>query len=275
MVKIKPYYLPSITCTPDHRVYATDDVTVPPAPVYAKDLTKRHYLAVPRSYKFSSSQVIDAGSLLGSYPVTFQTPWKLSGDDMQKIMDLSAEGKSSREIGEMFGKSGSYIRHLRSKIRNGWVHETKTSYPYIENGYLRFPNERQPGIPLITELGVEVAELLGYYCAEGSVVSDKNRPNSFNVNFSFSKNETELVKRVVELLQVCFGVDARLVNRRTTLAVSVSKSSLALASENTRWGKINDQTCTRNAFRCTARSSESISGCLCAGRWTSVCKWKG
>src|SRR5215208_3621816 len=228
MVKIKPYYLPEITCTPDHRVYTTQDQNIEPYMMQAKDLTHDHYLAVPRSYKFSLPQVIDAESLLGSHPVTFQTPWKLSGDDMQKIMDLSTKGKSSREIGELFGKSGSYIRHLRSKIINDQVHETKISYPYIENGYLRFPKERRPGIPLITELGVEVAELLGYYCAEGSVVSDKNRPNSFDINFSFSKKETGLAKRVVELLSACFGVDSQLVNRQTSLAVSVSKSSLAL-----------------------------------------------
>ena len=51
---------------------------------------------------------------------------------MQKIMDLSAEGKSSREIGEMFGKSGSYIRHLRVKIRNERTTNSKTSQPYID-----------------------------------------------------------------------------------------------------------------------------------------------
>src|SRR5574339_385660 len=59
MIKIKPYYLPSITCTPDHRVYATVDSTAAPTLVYAKALTKEHYLAVPRSYSFSSSQFID------------------------------------------------------------------------------------------------------------------------------------------------------------------------------------------------------------------------
>src|SRR6266496_4507960 len=191
MVKFKPYYLPSITCTPDHRVYATDDVSLSPVLIHAKEITKKHYLAVPRSYAFSSPQMIDSQSLLGSHPVTFQTPWKLSGEQMQKIMDLSAEGKSSQQIGEMFGKSGSYIRHLRRKIRNGWVHKTKTAYPYVEDGYLRCPNERQPGIPIMMDLGVELAELLGYYCAEGSVVSDKSRPNSFKINFSFSKKEPE------------------------------------------------------------------------------------
>lgn len=228
VIRIKPYYLPSITCTPDHRVYATTDIKVSPEPVYAKDLTRKHYLAVPCSYKFSSPQVIDAGRLLGSHQVTFQTPWKLSRDEMQAIMDLSAAGRSSREIGEIFGKSGSYIRHLRVKIKSGRVQNTKTAHPYIENGYLRFPNERRPGIPLTTEVGMEAAELLGYYCAEGSVGSDKNRPNSFKVNFSFSRNEIELAKRVTELLRVCFGIEAGLVSRRTTLAVSASKASLAL-----------------------------------------------
>jgi AmmeMemoRadiSam system radical SAM enzyme len=228
IIKIKPYYLPSISCTPDHRVYATDDVGTLPKAVYAKDLTHKHYLAVPRVYKFSSPQVIDAGRLLGSYPVTFQTPWKMSGDDMQAVMDLSEDGMSSREIGVMYGKSGSYIRHLRSNIRRNRVQKTRTSYPYVEDQYLRFPNERRPGIPLITELNVDVAELLGYYCAEGSMDCDKTRPNSFHINFSFSKSETKLAGRAVELLRSCFGVEAGLVHRRTTLAVSISKSSLAI-----------------------------------------------
>jgi len=228
LVNVKPYYLPALRCTPDHRVYATSDIAASPALVFAKDLTQNHYLAVPRNYKFSSPQVIDAERLLGSYQVTYQTPWKLPRVDMQKVMDLSAEGRSSREIGELFGKSGSYIRHLRVKIKNGQVTETKTSIPYIGDRYLRFPNERQPGIPLRIKFDAEVAELFGYYCAEGSVVMDRSRPNSFNINFSFSKTETNLAERVRSLLQSCFGVDARLVNRRTTLAVSISKASLAL-----------------------------------------------
>lgn len=228
LVRITPYYLPVLRCTPDHRVYATDDIYKPPLLTYAKDLTKEHYLAIPTAYEFSSPQVINVESLLGSQKVTYQTPWKLSKGQMQRIMELSVEGRSSREIGEIFGKSGSYIRHLRVKIRNGRVTQTKTSQPYVENGFLRFPNERQPGLPLQIEFGVEVAELFGYYCAEGSIVTDKNRPNSFNINFSFSKKEVELANRVVGLLRDCFGVDAGLVNRNTTLAVSVSKASLAL-----------------------------------------------
>lgn len=228
LMKVTPYYLPALRCTPDHRVYATFDASISPVLTYAKDLTREHYLAVPRAYKFSSPQVIDVENLLGLHQVTYQTPWKLSMDEMQTIMELSDEGKSSREIGEMFGKSGSYIRHLRSKIRNGRVTETKTSRPYIENGFLRFPNERQPGLPLQIKFDEHVAELLGYFCAEGSIVTDKGRPNSFDINFSFSRKETELADRVIHLLKICFGAEGRLVHRDTTLAVSVSKASLAL-----------------------------------------------
>ncbi|MGC8856821.1 MAG: radical SAM protein [Anaerolineae bacterium] len=228
LIKVTPYYLPALRCTPDHRVYATDDVSKPPALTFAKDLTAKHYLAVPKKYRFSSPQVIDVGRLLGSHQITYRTPWKLSGDEMQRIMNLSAEGRSSREIGEMFGKSGSYIRHLRGKIRRGKVTAVKTSQPYIENGFLRFPNERQPGLPLQIEFDAAAAELFGYYCAEGSIVADKDRPNSLAINFSFSPQETELAKRVLHLLSVCFGVEGSLVHRPTTLSVSAAKASLAL-----------------------------------------------
>ena len=228
LINIKPYYLPALRCTPDHRVYATDDIHKQPVLVYARDLTRDFYLAVSKAFKFSSPQVIDSEQLLGMYQVTYQTPWKLSKDDMQAVMDLSARGKSSREIGAMFGKSGSYIRHLRVKIRDGRVTDTKTSRAYVENGFLRFPNERQPGLPVKIELDAELAELLGYYCAEGSIVGSDRRPNSFNINFSFSKKEGHLAGRVIQLLKNCFGVEGRLVWRDTTLSVSASKASLAL-----------------------------------------------
>ena len=238
---IKPYYLPSIHCTPDHRIYATNNPDTTPQLISAKDITLAHYLAVPRKYKFSSPQVIDVQRQIGSYPITFQTPWNLSHAEMQKVMDLSAEGKSSREIGQMFGKSGSYIRHLMGNIRHDRVQRTKTSGPYVEDGRLRFPNERHPGIPLKIKLDANLAELLGYYCAEGNVTSDKNRPNSLSISFSFSKKETGLADRVVELLKAYFNVNARLVHRATTLGVSISKASLALFLKSLAGGRANEK----------------------------------
>src|SRR5688500_7590585 len=70
---IHPYYLPVIKCTPDHRVYATNDPTRPPAPVLARDLTPDHYLAVPRGFPDAAApgpQVLDVAALLGEHVVT-------------------------------------------------------------------------------------------------------------------------------------------------------------------------------------------------------------
>jgi AmmeMemoRadiSam system radical SAM enzyme len=48
LVTIRPFYLPPLRCTPDHRIYATTDPALPPALVSAKDISADHYLAVPR-----------------------------------------------------------------------------------------------------------------------------------------------------------------------------------------------------------------------------------
>jgi pyruvate formate lyase activating enzyme len=58
MIKIKPYYLPSITCTPDHRVYVADNESTAPYMVKARDLQENQYLVIPRRFYFPS--IIDA-----------------------------------------------------------------------------------------------------------------------------------------------------------------------------------------------------------------------
>ncbi|MCA1816788.1 MAG: hypothetical protein LC746_10350 [Acidobacteria bacterium] len=40
---LRPYYLPELRCTPDHRVYATDDMTAEPQPIRAdRQALSRH-----------------------------------------------------------------------------------------------------------------------------------------------------------------------------------------------------------------------------------------
>ncbi len=47
LVTIRPFYLPPLRCTPDHRVYATTDPEAPPALVPASDLSTDHCLTIP------------------------------------------------------------------------------------------------------------------------------------------------------------------------------------------------------------------------------------
>lgn len=60
LVRITPYYLPALRCTPDHRVYATDDQNKKPYMIQAKELTCNHYLVVPRRFQFSFLESVDA-----------------------------------------------------------------------------------------------------------------------------------------------------------------------------------------------------------------------
>jgi pyruvate formate lyase activating enzyme len=225
---LRPYYLPELRCTPDHRVYATDDVALAPAPVQAQRLTDKHYLAIPRHYAFSAQQSVDVVKELSGMEITYRIPWELSAAQRETISERTRRGETSREIGAALGKDASYIRHMRSKMARGRAQDVRSSGPIVEADALRFPNEHRPGIPLSIPLDVNMARLLGFYCAEGSVSSDKNHPNSHVLNFSFAHAEVELVDEVTALLDKCLGVKAARVRRETTLAVAVNKSSAAL-----------------------------------------------
>jgi pyruvate formate lyase activating enzyme len=239
---IQPYYLPALRCTPDHRIYATDDVARPPVQIRAEHLTKRHFLAIPRQCASKSAlpQVIDVAALLGEHQVTYRVPWGLTVEQRTAIAEATLVGATSREIGASLGKSGSYIRHVRSKIARGLAEDVRTRRPILEPDSLRFPNEHRPGLPIRIPLDSEMARLLGYYCAEGCVVSNKKRPNSHTLNFSFSHQESALAKEVGALLEKRLGVEAKLVHRETTLGVYATKASAALLFKSLA-GECSDQ----------------------------------
>ena len=225
---VRPYYLPALRCTPDHRVYATADANVAPAPTKARHLTTSHFLAIPRRHGFSSTQTVDVAQALSGHQVTYRVPWGLSAVLRGEVAAAKARGETSRETGARLGKSASYIRHVRSKIARGRARDERTGGAFVERGMVRFPNEHRPGIPLSIPLDEDLARLLGFYCAEGSVCSDKTRPNSHVLNFSFAHCETAMVEEVCRLLEARLCVKAARVRRATTLAVTVNKSSAAL-----------------------------------------------
>jgi pyruvate formate lyase activating enzyme len=225
---LRPYYLPELRCTPDHRVYATDNPSKRPEPIEAGRLSQKHFLAVPRQYSFSAPQVVDVHSTLAVYRSSFKTPHKLSAADVEHIMIASEAGVSSRELGLAFGKDPSYIRHVRSKVGRGNWTDTKDARLVIEGTTVRFAKERHPGIPLTLPMDESFARLLGYYCAGGSVQKIGQRPNSYSTVFTFGLHENGLAKEVRRLIELIFGLRATVMQRETTLAVTTTKSSVAL-----------------------------------------------
>ena len=226
LVVVRPYYLPPLQCTPDHRVYATSDASKPPEPLAASKLTLEHYLAIPRRYAFSQADFIDVADELKDVRVTYRVTWDLSAE-VRAGLRRQPRGETSRQIAASLGKSPSYIRHVRSKIARGKATDARTSGAIREGAMVRFPNEHRPGIPAAIPLDIPFARLLGYYCAEGCVTSNSKRPNSLAINFSFSHQEADLVAEVCRLIGECLGADAKRVHRDTTLAVSLAKASAA------------------------------------------------
>lgn len=225
---IRPLYLPALRCTPEHRVYASlnpdqDSLEA----IQARQLTPAHYIAIPKHYAFSECSPVDVESTLLPFEATYQVPHEFNAEMIEEIMSASANGVTSRELSARFGKRADYMRHVRSKVQRGLWQDEKTCGVAPDGESVRFYKERRPGIPARLEFDERFARLCGYYCAEGSIVRNPDRPNSCVLNFSFAPDEADLVAEVQALLMELFGVQARIVKRETTLALAVSKSSLA------------------------------------------------
>jgi pyruvate formate lyase activating enzyme len=237
LVTIRPFYLPPLRCTPDHRIHATTDPALPPILIPAKDLSPSHYLAIPRHFPAEVVPTLDAAALLRGHRITYGVRWDLPAEQRELIAVASARGETSRAIGLAIGKDASYVRHVRGKIAGGLGGATRTRGPFVRGGRVRFPGEHGSGIPVSLDLDNDLAALLGYYCAEGCVVRGKKRPNSYVLNFSFSHQELELAERVRTLLKKCLGVTGRLVLRETTLGIAVGKASAALLLKTVAGGR--------------------------------------
>jgi len=228
LVVIQPYYLPTLRCTPDHRVYATADPAQHPQEIEAYRLTERHYLAVPRRFHFSSPQATDVREELAVHRSEFETPHRLSAKTVERIMTASAAGVTSRALGVELGKSGSHIRHVRSKVRRGLWTERKTAKLIVEGRTIRFSKEHRPGIPATIRVDRNFARLLGYYCAEGSVQKSTRRPNSYTLAFTFGPQEADLADETRRLIASVLRLQASVQPRPTSLIVTVEKASAAL-----------------------------------------------
>ncbi len=231
LVRLKPYNCPPLLLTPNHEVFAVH----PSAPhrlfkVRADCLTKEHYLVVPKRPPVNEDVLLEVSTLLE--PVAEQA-WasvrRRYSDD--QIAELLALPRKSQELAALTGYHPAYIRKLRGQWRKGLLVVTgKGVNPNIvqEHGKVRIKGENRPGIPAQIPLDERLAWLLGIYCAEGHVTSDKNRRNAARIVFSFGHKEMALVNRTATLLRELFGVEPRKQWRRTTVTVEVGKTSLAL-----------------------------------------------
>jgi pyruvate formate lyase activating enzyme len=226
---VKPYYLPELRCTPDHRFLVTKDPAAGHIEVMeARELSVEHFLIVPKLAVPSETTHIDVSTVLQEYQGTYRVPHELQPEHVDFIMESLAQGATSRQVGEALGKHPSYVRGVASKVRRGLWTESRPTKVLVEDGRVRLSNERRPGIPAHLPLDARMARLLGYFCAEGCVTRAQGRPNARTLYFSFGHGEKELAEEIIALLDQTLGVKARLDRTRTTYRVGVGKTSAAL-----------------------------------------------
>ncbi|MGH8187680.1 MAG: hypothetical protein ACREUC_14055, partial [Steroidobacteraceae bacterium] len=229
LVSLKGSCCPPILVTPNHRVFAAHrsnlhDVRL----IEAGRLSGDHYLVVPKRHAGAEQVRIDVAELLadvacGTHAIrTRRMP--LEG----LAAALGACGTSA-ELGDKPGYHPAYVRTLRSRMADGQlvVESPRTIKLRVGASRVKFTAERGPGVPRFLDLTVELAWLLGFYCAEGSIGVHRNRPNSRVLVFSCGRHESELIEKTARLLGQVLQQTTIIVNRRTTVTVEVRGTSAA------------------------------------------------
>ncbi|MGA8858058.1 MAG: radical SAM protein [Candidatus Bathyarchaeia archaeon] len=231
VIVIKPLYAPDIIVTPEHQILAANGPGLPLVKIRAADLSVRHWLAIPRANFTESAKILDVRRIIerSAAGLSFATGARSRLPVIQQAIALSNAGQTSFEIGDQLGYGPSYVRTLRSRVRReGFPPPYKPNTPVVENNKVRLRTEKRPGIPKKLKIDELLAEFLGYYCAEGFISKDSSRPSSFHVVLSFGRHEKSLVERAARLVRELFGLTPSITERRATITVELTKSSLAL-----------------------------------------------
>ncbi len=240
LVQLVPAFCPPLTCTPDHRLLAIPRPKhgAPPQQptfVQAGVLSRDWCLAIPKTFP-SRDVALNTAEWIAPLtdPTRMKRQW--SEEFLRGVLSFDAKGYSVPMIASRLGDSCARVRAIVKRLRSGLsTPEELLRYQgrvLVEGRSVRLFNEHAPGIPKEVPVDERVAELLGYYCAEGCVWQDRERrANSAMLTFSFGPHEEHLAQRVVQLLLDLFGVKAAIQHRETTCAVVSYKSSLGLLFE--------------------------------------------
>jgi pyruvate formate lyase activating enzyme len=229
LLSVKASCCPPLQLTPNHKVFAAHRSNAGEVrSIPAAQLTRDYYLVVPKRRASGQTVRIDAArELQGVECVPHATRLRrMPIDTLSAALQTDA---TSAELGAMLGYHPAYVRTLRSRLGRGVLIEEMPRQIALEaNGdRVRFTLERGPGVPRNLDLTPDLAWLLGFYCAEGSIGAPRVRPNSYQLIFSCGHHELALVEQTARLLTHVFGVQTIIVNRRTTITVEVRSTSTA------------------------------------------------
>jgi pyruvate formate lyase activating enzyme len=256
MLVIQPYYMPALRCTPDHKVFATRDPRREPVMIRAEDLGTDHFLVIPRQHQFSTCQEIDVRQVLSSGSTGNHQPWKLSMDEIQDVLSGSVV-ENSQPVASSQGSSS--LRRILDRLQ-----------PFAKNtGHLPEPPsapvpaaDRGADLPERLPLDENMARLLGIYCARGTVIRGKQRPDSLHLRFRFTLREGHLAEQLARLLARYFNAPATREEKGNNLDIWVSRTSLGLLFKSIAGASASEKHVPEQLFESPEPVSRAFLGAL-------------
>jgi pyruvate formate lyase activating enzyme len=228
LLSLKAACCPPILVTPNHQMFAADRSNLDEVRlIAAAELSTDHYLVIPKR-RAGCKMRIDVVGLLGGLGCRTHTA-RRGRVPLEHLSEVLRSTGTSAQLAERLGYHPAYVRLLRGRLARGVL---RTERPHavclqVSDGRVKFSRERGPGVPENLQLTPDLAWLLGFYCAEGSIGEHPRRPNSYQLVFSCGHHEAHLVARTARLLREIFSTPVTIVNRRTTTTVEMRSTSPA------------------------------------------------
>ena len=118
--RVKPRYLPEIVCTPEHNFLASvhpnsDHIEK----VEAQKLKKGIFIVIPKKKASRGAGMLNIRSILSDDNVSsFNVHRKIDPNLIGRIMEMKADGFTSKQIGSEISLHPAYIRRLFCKIKH-------------------------------------------------------------------------------------------------------------------------------------------------------------
>ncbi len=225
MAKIKVRKMPIIEATIGHKFHVLRNGIKQEIPV--EEVKQGDYLTIklPVTKPIDS---IDVKKIIGDKVLVYEYQRKVSFEKIKMAIGLHNEGLSMRQIASKTGLSKSFVHIV---INNNFEEKKKVKNTLNEkDGKISF--RLSEGIPAKLPITKGIMRLFGYYLAEGSITKQAKRPNSYEIVWSFRKDEHAYINDVKKIVKDELGLDSFIVTQDNVTRICVSNAPLALLLKN-------------------------------------------
>src|SRR3989338_5704299 len=233
MVKIKVKKMPVVEATLGHKFHVLRNGIKLELP--AEEIKKGDFLTV-KLPETKIIEYIDVKQIIGEKTLVYEYERKVPYEKIKMAIELHNGGLSTRQIAAKTGLSKSFVHTaINSKFEEKKKIENKLNE---KDGKISF--RLSEGIPAKLPITKGLCRLFGYYLAEGSITKHAQRPNSYEIVWSFRKDERAYIDDVKTIVKDELGLDSFIITQDNVTRVCISNAPLAALLKNL-FGKGSDK----------------------------------